>query len=160
MLGFLFLSYPAAAIAATAARSWGRCDHEPVPQWVDRAARIEAVDGQYVFVLERNDELQLIAPWDEVERFEVVDYWSMFGDAGKSPHNTGWHAIIVTPSIGRPWLVASTIEAKAPLREKFSVLDARFGAAARAAFMRQLKAPPSGGQSPAVDASDGVPSKL
>jgi len=141
ILGFLFLSYPGAVICGLIARGLGRSDHEPVPEWVDRSAGIEIRDGQYFFVLECRGKPEIYQPWEKVERFEVADYWSMFGDAGASPYKTGWHAIIMTPQVGRPWLIGSTIEGKATVREKFTILDAKFGPAARAKFMREQMQP-------------------
>ena len=120
--------------------SRGRGDGEPVPKLVRREAWIEHDDGVFYFTLAVDGKPEIWQPWDLVGQFERADYWSMFGDAGASPYKTGWHAIVMTPPVGRPWLIASTIEAEAEVRDRFSKLDARFSADARTRFMRQVEA--------------------
>lgn len=149
-----------------------RTDGEPVPKPVRREAYIEYAVGDFYFVLEEDGKARIWQPWDLVRQFEKVDYWSMFGDAGASPHKTGWHAIAMTPLVGRPWLIGSTIEAEAAVRERFTELDARFSADTRTQFMRALEARKSSasrqavpqtepdGSVPARHAAKGVPDKL
>jgi hypothetical protein len=117
-----------------------RTDGEPVPKPVRREAYIEYAMGEFYFVLEEDGKARIWQPWEFVRQFEKVDYWSMFGDAGASPYKTGWHAIAMTPLVGRPWMIGSTIEAEAEVRERFTELDARFSADTRARFMRALEA--------------------
>lgn len=159
--GGLYVCAPLAALVAMIARDWGRADNEPVPEDIRRTAFIECVDGAYQFVVLRNGVPSLAKPWEEIEHFEVTDYWSMFRDSGKNPYNTAWHAVIMTPRIGKPWLIGSTMGSKDHLREVFTELDARFGAATRATFLRDLKKPShQGPTSVEGDAVDGVPSAL
>jgi len=113
-----------------------RSDGEPVPKQVPREAYIEYAEGDFYFVLEVGGQAQIWQPWALVRQFEKVDYWHMFGDAGASPYKTGWHAIAMTPAVGRPWLIGSTIEGEAAVRERFTELDARFSADTRTRFMR------------------------
>lgn len=153
-----------------------RTDGEPVPKPVRREAYIEYAWGEFYFVLEEDGKARIWQPWELVRQFEKVDYWSMFGDAGASPHKTGWHAIAMTPLVGRPWMIGNTIEAEAEVRERFTELDARFSADTRTRFMRALEArksstsrqtvpqtaaqtEPDGG-APARPAAKGVPDKL
>lgn len=141
-----------------------RGDKEPVPKPVPREAWIEYWNEQFFFVLEVNGEPQIWQPWELVRQFERVPYWSMFGDAGKSPYETGWHAIAMTPTTGRPWLIGSTIEGEAAVRERFTALDQRFSADARARFMRVYEAEKKRQELRAVseagESRGGVPSKL
>jgi hypothetical protein len=144
---------------------WGRRgDDEPIPKPVPREAWIEFWDGGFFFVLEVNGEPEIFQPWELVRQFERVDYWPMFGGAGKNPYNTGWHAIVMTPATGRPWLIGSTIEAEANVRERFTELDKRFSAAAHANFMRVYEAEKKRHErkpdNDAANSIDGVPSKL
>ena len=101
---------------------------------------IEYAEGNFYFVLEDDGKARIWQPWELVRQFEKVDYWSMFGDAGASPYKTGWHAIAMTPLVGRPWMIGSTIEGEAYVRERFTELDARFSADTRAQFMRAFEA--------------------
>lgn len=117
-----------------------RADGEPVPKPVWREAYIEYAYGKFYFVLEEDGKPQIWQPWELVCQFEKVDYWPMFGDAGASPYKTGWHAIAMTPLVGKPWMIGSTIEAEAEVRERFTELDARFSADTRTQFMRALEA--------------------
>ena len=117
-----------------------RTDEEPVPKLVRRVAYIEYAEGNFYFVLEDDGKARIWQPWELVRQFEKVDYWSMFGDAGASPYKTGWHAIAMTPLVGRPWMIGSTIEGEAYVRERFTELDARFSADTRAQFMRAFEA--------------------
>jgi hypothetical protein len=117
-------------------RDKGRTDNEPVPRAVRREAWIEFYEGEFFFTLAVDGKPEIWQPWPLVRRFEKVDYWSMFGDAGKSPYQTGWHAIAMTPATGKPWLIGSTIEGEAEVREKFTALDQRFSDEACARFMR------------------------
>jgi hypothetical protein len=140
ILGFLFFGGVGAAIGGLTGRYWGRTDDEPVPLPVRREAWIEHVsDGEFYFMLVRDGRLEFWDKWNRVEQFEVVEYWPMFGDAGISPYKTGWHAIIMTPSVGKPWLIASTMEAMAPIRERFTTIVERFGADQRSAFMKAVE---------------------
>ena len=60
---------------------------------------------------------------------------------------TGWHAIMMTPAVGAPWCIVSTIEGMSEVRERHSFLNAKFGADARERFRRALaKAQGSSGQ--------------
>lgn len=120
--------------------SRGREDGEPVPRSVRREAWIEHDNDVFYFALAVDGHPEICQPWELVGQFERADYWSMFGDAGSSPYKTGWHAIVMTPPVGRPWLIASTIEAEAAVRDRFSKLDARFSADARTRFLRQVEA--------------------
>lgn len=140
-VGLLFLvsSLPAYALFGFG-HSRSRSDGEPVPKAVSREAWIEHDDGVFYFALAVDGKPEICQPWELVGQFERADYWSMFGDAGASPYKTGWHAIVMTPPVGRPWLIASTIEAEAAVRDRFSKLDARFSAEARTRFMRQVEA--------------------
>lgn len=174
ILGTLFLGVFGAAIGGLTAQFWGRTDTEPVPKRVQREAYIEYADGDFYFVLHEDDKVCIWQRWDLVRQFEKVDYWPMFGDAGASPYKTGWHAIIMTPLVGKPWLIASSIEADAELRDRFTNLDVRFSADTRAVFMRALEARKSGaslpststnsselaGSTPRPQAVDGVPRQL
>lgn len=118
----------------------GRTDGEPVPKPVRREAYIEYREGDFHFVLEEDGKARIWQPWELVRQFEKVEYWPMFGDAGASPYKTGWHAIAMTPLIGAPWLIGSTIESESAVRERFTELDARFSADTRARFMRAYEA--------------------
>ena len=146
----------------------GRRDKEPVPRAVRREAYIEYAESEFYFVLEVDGKAQIWQPWALVRQFEKSAYWPMFGDAGASPYKTGWHAIVMTPDTGRPWLIASTIEGEAEVRERFTSLDARFGPASRAAFMRAYELRRSISQtSSSTEASrsagnrgDGIPKEL
>lgn len=146
----------------------GRTDGEPVPKPVEREAYIEYTDGDFYFVVEDDGEARIWQPWELVRQFEKVDYWAMFGDAGASPYKTGWHAIAMTPLVGRPWMIGSTIEAEAVVRERFTELDARFSADTRARFLRALEArksaasrqPSPGNDAPPRLTAKGVPDKL
>jgi hypothetical protein len=148
-------------------RTRGRSDGEPVPKLVRREAWIEHEDGVFHFSLAVNGRPQIWEPWELVGQFERADYWPMFGDAGASPYKTGWHAIVMTPPVGPPWLIASTIEAEAEVRDRFSKLDARFSADARTRFLRQVEAQKKksseGSQPNTFDTSSnpsGVPDRL
>lgn len=146
----------------------GRRDKEPVPRAVRREAYIEYADNNFHFVLEVDGKAVIWQPWSLVRQFEKTAFWPMFGDAGESPYKTGWHAIAMTPDTGRPWLIASTIEGEAEVRERFTSLDARFGPASRAAFMRAYDVrqrasqptSPAGGTRPSGNRADGVPKEL
>jgi hypothetical protein len=150
-----------------------RTDGEPVPKPVRREAYIEYSEGDFYFVLEDDGKARIWQRWELVRQFEKVDYWPMFGDAGASPYKTGWHAIVMTPLVGAPWMIGSTIEAEAAVRERFTELDARFSADTRARFLRayearksasrQTSSPgvPPGADEPAARAkAKGVPDKL
>lgn len=117
-----------------------RNDGQPVPKPVRREAYIEYAEGDFYFVLEEDGKARIWQPWELVRQFEKVEYWPMFGDAGASPYKTGWHAIAMTPLIGAPWMIGSTIEAEAVVRERFTELDARFSADTRARFLRAYEA--------------------
>ncbi|MFX8899262.1 hypothetical protein ABTN01_19170, partial [Acinetobacter baumannii] len=82
-----------------------------------REAYIEYADDDFYFVVEDNGKARIWQPWSLVRRFEKTAYWPMFGDAGKSPYETGWHAIAMTPDVGKPWMIGSSIEGEAALRE-------------------------------------------
>jgi hypothetical protein len=142
----------------------GRRDDEPVPKAVHREAWIEHEDGVFYFTLAVDGKPEIWQPWELVGQFERADYWSMFGDAGASPYKTGWHAIVMTPPVGRPWLIASTIEAEGEVRDRFSKLDARFSADARTRFMRQVevqkKKSPEANQLDTSANPSGVPDRL
>lgn len=150
------------------AEAAGRRDKEPVPRAVRREAYIEFADNDFHFVLEVDGKPFIWQPWSLVQQFEKTAYWPMFGDAGESPYKTGWHAIAMTPDTGSPWLIASTIEGEAAVRERFTALDARFGPASRAAFMRAYEARQRANQpKTSVDESrasgsrgDGIPKEL
>jgi len=153
ILGSLFLGPFGMGAGGMVAQFWGRTDTEPVPKEVQREAYIEYDAGDFNFVLEEDGKVFFFQRWELVRQFEKVDYWAMFGDAGKSPYNTGWHAIVMTPLVGKPWLIASTIEGDAELRDRFTNLDARFSADTRAVFMRALEARKSAVSAPkAVEA--------
>lgn len=162
----LFLPMLGFAFGHGIATSGMRGDVEPVPRDVTCEVYIEYADGDFFFVREVNGEPDIWQPWDLVTRFEHVPYWPMFGDAGECPYKTGWHAIAMTPAIGKPWLIASTIEAQASVRERFAELDARFSADARARFMRSIElGKRTASEAPLLPADapravDGVPSKL
>lgn len=138
-IAFLLSAMLAQALHGIGSAS-GRQDGEPVPKSVRREAWIEHDDGVFYFTLAVDGKPEICQPWDLVGQFERADYWSMFGDAGASPHKTGWHAIVMTPQVGRPWLIASTIEAEASVRDRFTTLDSRFSADARTRFLRIVEA--------------------
>lgn len=139
ILGFLFLS-GISFISGRIFQASGRTDDEPIPMPVWREAYIEYAEGDFYFVLEEDGKARIWQPWELVRQFEKVNYWSMFGDAGACPYKTGWHAIAMTPLVGRPWMIGSTIEGESYVRERFTELDARFSADTRARFMRALEA--------------------
>lgn len=161
---FSFWTFPIALELGEGAAH--RADEEPVPRAVRREAYIEYANDDFYFVLEVDGEPNIWQPWSLVRQFEKTAYWPMFGDAGASPYKTGWHAIAMTPDTGRPWLICSTIEGEAEVRERFTALDASFGPAARAAFMRayELRKSPSraseGGGRPSGGRGDGIPKEL
>jgi len=161
ILGSLFLGVFGAAAGGLLGQFWGRTDSEPVPKRVRREAYIEYDDGDFNFVLEEDGKVCFWQRWELVRQFEKVEYWPMFGDAGASPYKTGWHAIVMTPLVGKPWLIASTMEGDAELRDRFTNLDARFSADTRTVFMRALDAGKSAasGTSPtkATDLSNSAP---
>jgi hypothetical protein len=117
-----------------------RGDDEPVPKPVHREAWIEHTDDGFFFAVAVDGKALIWQPWDLVQQFERVDYWPMFGDAGASPYKTSYHAIIMTPAVGKPWLVGATIESMSEVRHRFTTLDSRFSAEARRAFLRQVEA--------------------
>lgn len=140
ILGFLFLSGFGALAGLFYRQLGGRTDGGPVPKPVWREAYIEYAWGEFYFVLEVDGKPEIWQPWHLVRQFEKVDFWPMFGDAGASPYKTGWHAIAMTPLVGKPWMIGNTIEAEAEVRERFTELDAQFSADTRVRFMRALEA--------------------
>lgn len=130
---------PIALIGGYFVNWYRRSDQEPVPRAVWNEAYIELVGEQFFFVLEANGKPVRSEPWSRVVQFEVSPYWEMFGDAGASPHKTGWHAIVMDPGDAAPWCIASTIEGMAAVRERRAALDAKFGVATRTKFLQRLK---------------------
>lgn len=167
-LGLLFWFWTVPIMQAIGFSSTKRSDQEPVPKTVRREAYIEYADDDFYFVVEDNGKARIWQPWSLVRRFEKTAYWPMFGDAGKSPYETGWHAIAMTPDVGKPWMIGSSIEGEAALRERFTALDDRFGEAARQKFMRAYEARKKSAavasqneaSSVGARARDGVPVKL
>lgn len=135
----LLLSFWTLPIALqTGEQTAGRGDKEPVPRPVAREAFIEYANGDFYFVVTDDGRARIWQPWDQVRTFEHADYWATFGDAGASPYKTGWHAIMMTPAVGAPWCIVSTIEGMSEVRERHSFLNAKFGADARERFRRAL----------------------
>lgn len=134
----LLLSFWTLPIALQFGAEAGRGDKEPVPRAVTREAFIEYANGDFYFVVTEDARARIWQPWDQVRTFEHADYWATFGDAGASPYKTGWHAIIMTPAVGAPWCIVSTIEGMSEVRERHSFLNAKFGADARERFRRVL----------------------
>jgi len=143
-------------------RSKGRVDKEPVPRAVRREAWIEFFEGEFFFTLAVDGKPEIWQPWPLVRRFEHVKYWPMFGDAGQCPYKTDWHAIAMTPASGRPWLIGSTIEGEAAVREKFTALDERFSDEACARFLRAYEAQKMRSETTTGNGGDGsgVPSSI
>ena len=164
-IGFIVsaLYFSALGLILGALATWSlRADHEPIPQPVKREVYIDRVSDDFHFVLEVDGKMHLWGHWSDVQQFEVLPYWPMYGDGSPPTFQSSWHAIVMDPGQGKPWLIASTMEGMAILRERRAALDARFGVAARTAFFTALDAmrpdektpefsPASGGIAPVRD---------
>lgn len=145
-----------------------RSDNQPIPEDVVREAYIAHAGATFYFALDADGRPVIWEPWERVLQFEVTDWWPMFGDAGASPYQTGWHAIVMDPLNAKPWCVASTTEAMAVVRERRGILETKFGASAREDFMRKLDGQkraarseaPAAAPQPTSGATDGVPKRL